>query len=75
MTQKIREILVTHYGEPIGGDKTTHWYINDQATQDILKAIELPEKFKPMSQDKEEKVKWYHDGYNQAIEDMKDKLK
>ena len=39
LKERILKILETNYGNPIGG-KTTHWYINDQVTQDILKAID-----------------------------------
>lgn len=41
-----REILKSNYGEPIGGEGTTHWYINDYVLTALKSALveRLPKK-------------------------------
>ena len=35
----IKDILLKHYGNPIGGDNTTQWYVNDEAEKEIKEVI------------------------------------
>lgn len=61
------EILFDYYHDNVARGNT----IKDIKTWAIGR---LAEKYKPMSQDKMEKVKWYHNGYNSAIDESRERI-